>query len=212
MLLLCTKCGQRCEQMGVGVTLACHKHNTWRVTWNSVTLYVLLVTLTPPAALTTSRTRLSDSLGLNNTFYCLVELLQNIQCTCSSKIDSRLLRYVFECHVSWCSFHISQHRWCRGCVRHLNVIRMEFNLNSSSKHLIEVDVCNCIFVPFGWMAYVIKYSNLLGFYVLSTCKWIPISRNGLLLLLSGSSSPRSVSSPLWEPPVSHLLQFYLRPK
>lgn len=161
------------NKWALGVALACHKHNTWRVTWNSVTLYVLLVTLTPSAALTTSRTRLSDSLGLNNTFYCLVEPLQNIHFTCSSKIDSRLLQYVFECHVSWCSLHISQRGLCRGCVSHLNVISMEFNLNLLSKHLIEVDACNCTFVPFGWLAYVIKYSNLLGFYVQSICKWIP---------------------------------------
>jgi hypothetical protein len=69
--------------------------------------YVLLVTLTPPVTLTTSRTRLSDSLGLNNTFYCLVEPLQNIHFTYSSKIDSSLLQYVFECHVSWCSTYRS---------------------------------------------------------------------------------------------------------
>jgi len=49
-------------------------------------------------------------------------------------------------------------------VRHFNVIRMEFNLNSSSKHLIEVDVCNCIFVPFwvnGACYQIFKSSGIL---------------------------------------------------
>jgi len=205
MLLPCTKCGQRCEQMGVGVTLACHKHNTWRVTWNSVTLYVLLVTLTPPAALTTSRTRLSDSLGLNNTFYRLVEPLQNIHFTCSSKIESRLLQYVFECRVSWSSFHIMAARMVQRLCEALKCRQYGISFKFLSKHLIEVDACNCTFVPFEWMAYVIKYSTLLGFYVLLTWKWIPTSRNSLLPLLPGSSSPGPVSSPLWEPPISHLL-------
>jgi hypothetical protein len=146
------------NKWALGVTLACHRHNTRRVSWNNVAVQVLPVA--PPAALTTPGTCFSDVLALYNMFQCLVEPFQNIHFTCSSKRDSHLLRCVDECHVFWRSLRsLEEHIVLKvlsvsqiSSYVHPSVYR--FWLSFVSRSLIKVEIYVRTFVTFRRIEYV----------------------------------------------------------